>query len=61
MVLFRKGQPAAAQQLFTEVEASMSPRPGALRFRLAEDIDYEALIVWVAFKEASALLNAPST
>ena len=51
MSLFRQGQEAEARQLFAEAEAKMKPLPGGA--------DHDDLILWLAYKEAKALL-APS-
>jgi tetratricopeptide (TPR) repeat protein len=60
MMLFRQGQQAQARQLFVETEAKMPPLPTAVQWSLAEGADYDDLMLWLACKEARALLNTPS-
>ena len=60
MMLFQQGQAAAARQLFAEAVAKMPPLPAAVNLSLAEgSADYDELMLWLACKEARALLNVP--
>ncbi len=55
MSLFRQGQEAEARQLFDETEARMKPLPAVTRWPVSAG-DHNDLILWLAYKEARALL-----
>jgi tetratricopeptide (TPR) repeat protein len=62
MSLFQQGKAADARTLFAEAEAQMKPLPADERLPLTDGATPDDLIVWLAFKEARALLNAlPAT
>jgi hypothetical protein len=61
MSLFRQGEAAEARQLFTETEATMKPLPADDKNPLANGADQDDMIVWLAYKEARALINPPRT
>lgn len=56
MILFRQGKTTAARALFTMTEANMNPIPADLKNPLSDGADANDLIVWLACKEAKALL-----
>jgi hypothetical protein len=58
MSLYRQGQEAEARQLFNETEAKMKPLPAATRWPVSAG-DHNDLILWLAYKEARALLTPP--
>ena len=60
MSLFRQGKAAEARTLFAEAEAEMKPLPAADWVPGKEGIDHYNIIVWLAYKEARALLQQPS-
>jgi serine/threonine protein kinase/tetratricopeptide (TPR) repeat protein len=60
MMLFRQGQPDVARRLFAEAEAETPPLPEALEWTLSEGADFDDLMVWLACKEARALIKPPS-
>ena len=57
MMLFRQGQPDAARRLFTEAEGATPPLPAEVQWSLAEGADYDDLMLWLAYREARALLK----
>ena len=59
MMLLRQGQPDAARRLFTEAETATPPLPADVRWSLAEGGDYDDLMLWLAYREARALLSPP--
>jgi hypothetical protein len=64
MSRFRQGKEAEARQLATEAAAKMKPLPKDEENPLADDDTYyDDLILWLAYKEAKAMLKfdaAPS-
>ena len=61
MSLFKQGRQAEARELFTAAEAKMKPLPADETNPLADGkSDHEDLILWLACKEARALLNIPA-
>ena len=58
MMLFRQGQPDDARQLFNEAEAATPPLPADIQSSLAEGADYDDLMLWLAHREARALVKA---
>lgn len=56
MSLFQQGQPAKARALFAATTAQMKPLPTDDQKPLA---DHDDLILWLACKEAKALLVEP--
>ena len=58
MSLFRQGKPAEARQLFVQTEARMNPLPADEKNPLAGGAGHDDLIVWLAYKEAKALLDS---
>ncbi len=60
MSLFQQGRQDEARALFAATAAKMKPLPANEMNPLADgQSDHDDLIVWLAFKEARALLNAP--
>jgi hypothetical protein len=60
MSLFHQGKLAASRELFNRVEAQMQPLPTDENNPLADaKADHDDLILWLAYKEARALLNTP--
>jgi hypothetical protein len=59
MSLFQQGKPVEARQLFAETEVKMIPLPADEKNPLAGGKDADYLILWLACKEAKALLNEP--
>jgi len=60
MSLFQQGRQAEARELFTPTEAKMKPLPADEENPLPDGkSDHDDLILWLACKEARALLNAP--
>lgn len=57
MCFFQEGKVAQARQLFAEVEAQMKPLPADERQPFADGATPDDLIVWLACKEAKALLQ----
>jgi len=57
MILFHQDQRAVARQLFAEAE--VQPVPAKLQQALAEGADYDQLVLWLAYREAHALLTSP--
>jgi serine/threonine-protein kinase len=57
MSLFKQGQAEEARRLALEAAAQMKPLPQDDRNPLAGDADHDDLILWLAYKEARALLN----
>lgn len=54
--LFQQGQVDAARRRLTEAEARMRPLPSDLQWPLT-DANHDELIIWLAYKEARALLG----
>jgi tetratricopeptide (TPR) repeat protein len=61
MSLFRQGKATEARQLFAETEATMKPLPADDKNPLANGANHDDLILWLACKEARALLIPPQT
>jgi len=59
MSLFQRGKAAEARQLFNETETEMKPLPADENNPMAGGGDLDDLIVWLAYKEAKALLVPP--
>jgi hypothetical protein len=57
MSLFRQGKPDEARKLATEAAAKMKPLPKDEQNPLADDANRNDLIVWLAYKEAKALIR----
>jgi hypothetical protein len=57
MSLFRRGQQDEAQQLATQAAAKMKPLPNDARNSLAGGYNFDDLILWLAYKEAKALIG----
>jgi len=60
MILFQQGKPAEAGTLFTATEATMRPIPADGQNPLAAGAGHDDLILWLASKEAKALLATPA-
>ena len=58
MSLFQQGKAADARKLFAEAEAEMKPLPADTRQPFADGAGPDDLIVWLAYKEAKALLQS---
>jgi len=61
MTLFHQGKPAEARALFTATEAKMKPLPADDQNPLGDNFDHDDLIIWLACKEAKALLAEAAT
>ncbi len=66
MSLFRQGQDDEARRLATEAASKMKPFPKDEKKPLADNANQDDLIVWLAYKEAKALIKydaapAPNT
>jgi WD40 repeat protein/tetratricopeptide (TPR) repeat protein len=57
MSLFRQGKDTEARNLFSEAATKMKPMPADERQPLANGAGLDDLIVWLAYKEAKALLQ----
>ncbi len=57
MSLFRLGKPDEARKLATAAAAKMKPLPGNEQNPLADGANRDDLIVWLAYKEAKALIQ----
>lgn len=57
MILFRRGDLAAARTLFAEAAAHMRPLPDDDRNPLAHGASADEMITWLAYREAKALLR----
>ncbi|PHR97024.1 MAG: hypothetical protein COA78_28070, partial [Blastopirellula sp.] len=56
MSLFQQGKPDEARTLFTATEAKMKPLPADEKNPFVNDENHNDLIMWLAYKEAKALL-----
>ncbi len=57
MSLFRQGKEDEARKLATEAAAKMKPLPKDEKNPLADDADHDDLILWMAYKEAKAMIK----
>jgi hypothetical protein len=57
MSLFRQGKKDEARQLATEAAAKMKPLPADDKNPLAGGAEHDDLILWLACKEAKALIK----
>ena len=57
MSLFHQGNESGGRQMFNEVETRMKPLPADEHQSLADGVGPDDLIVWLAYKEAKALLQ----
>ena len=57
MILFRRGKGDEARKLATEAAARMRPLPSDERNPLSEGADRDDLILWLAYREARALIG----
>src|SRR5262249_46909824 len=57
MSLFRQGNKDEARKIATEAAAKMKPLPKDEKHPMAEGADADDLILWLAYKEAKALLG----
>jgi WD40 repeat protein/tetratricopeptide (TPR) repeat protein len=57
MCLFRQGKEAEARQLAIEAASKMKPLPKDENNPLTGNSDHDDLILWLAYKEAKALIN----
>ncbi|MCA1693700.1 MAG: hypothetical protein LC749_02660, partial [Actinobacteria bacterium] len=55
--LHRRGRVDAARKLATEAAAEMRPLPADERKPLSGDSTHDHLIIWLAYKEAKALIG----
>jgi tetratricopeptide (TPR) repeat protein len=60
MCLFRQGKSDEARKLATEAAATMRPLPADEKNPLAGSVSHDDLILWLAYKEAKALLELNS-
>jgi hypothetical protein len=56
MSLFRQGKPDAARKLAIETAAQMNPLPKDEQNPLADGAYFDTLIMWLAYKEAKAMI-----
>jgi len=61
MSLFQQVKPAEARDNFTATETKMKPLPTADQKARAADEHHDDPILWLAVKEAKALLQIPAT
>jgi hypothetical protein len=61
MGVFRQGQADLARQLATEAAATMKPLPVDERNPLLGGADHDDLILWLAYKEAKAMIPFDAT
>lgn len=61
MSLFRQGNEELARTLFSEAMAGMKPLPRDEKRPLADGASHDDLILWLAFKEAKALIDLEAT
>ena len=61
MSLFRQDRETDAQALFTATEASMKPFPADEQKPTLSEGSQDNFILWLAYKEARALLNPSKT
>ena len=61
MGLFRQGKPDLARKLATEAAAKMNPLPRDEENPLAGIYDADDLILWLAYKEAKAMIRFDAT
>jgi len=59
MILFHEGKADEARALFTATEAKMTPLPADEQNPLTDGAGADDLILWLAYKEAKALLAEP--
>jgi hypothetical protein len=57
MILFRQGKKDEAGKLANATTSQMKPLPGDEKNPLADGAHFEDLIVWLAYKEAKALIG----
>jgi hypothetical protein len=57
MILFRQGKENEARKLAREAVAKMKPPPKDENNPLADNVTHDDLIVWLAYKEARALIK----
>ena len=57
MILFRQGKPDEARKLASAAAAKMKPLPADEQNPLAGDAYYDDLVLWLAYKEAKALIK----
>lgn len=57
MSLYRQGKPDEARKLAIETRAKMKPLPADEQNPLAGQADHNDLLVWLAYKEAKALIG----
>jgi hypothetical protein len=61
MSLFRLGRPDEARQLTNAAAASMKPLPKDEKDPLADNVDTNDLILWLAYQEAKELVGLDAT
>ena len=64
MSLFRQGKPDEARKVAIAAAAQMKPLPKDEQNPLANGADHDDLILWLAYKEAKAMIQfdaAPTT
>jgi hypothetical protein len=57
MSLFRQGKKDDARKLATEAAATMKPLPADEQNPLSGDANADDLILWLAYKEAQAMIE----
>jgi len=58
MSFFRQGKPSEARHLFIEAATQINPLPADERQLFANEAGPEDIIVWLAYREAKALVQA---
>lgn len=61
MALFRQGKSDLARKLATEAAAKMRPLPDDEQKPLAGGADHDHLIMWLAYREAKAMIQFDAT
>jgi hypothetical protein len=57
MALFRLGQVARAREVMADAEAEMTPPPADEKKLQMDEVNPDELILWMAYKEARALIK----
>jgi hypothetical protein len=57
MISQQQGNSAEARKRFAEAEAKMKPLPADEKNPMASGADHDILVLWLAYKEAKALLD----
>jgi len=60
MISFQQGNSAEARKRFTGAEATMKPLPADEKNPMSSGADHDVLVLWLAYREAKALLDGPA-